>query len=92
MATAEQQRVYQEYYRRVKIDGATLTSRMPRRKCAQCKGTGTLAPGGNEEHRRACGQCLGRGYFFTGKEAPRGSWFEHRRAAANSRPSWNLDL
>jgi hypothetical protein len=74
--TAEQQRVYQEYYRRVKINGATLASRMPRRICSLCKGNGTLAPGGNESHRRACGQCLGRGYFLIGKEAPRGNWFE----------------
>jgi hypothetical protein len=54
----------------------TLASRMPKRTCQACQGNKTLAPGGNERHRRVCGQCLGRGFHFTGKEAPRGSWFE----------------
>ena len=74
--TPEQSRRYQDRIRACKIDGATLASRMPRRRCTACKGSRTLAPGGNERHRRVCGQCLGRGYHFIGKEAPRGTWFE----------------
>lgn len=58
---------------------------MPRRRCGVCKGTGTLAPGGNEQHRRACGQCLGRGFHFTSKEAPRGTWFEGAGSINKSR-------